>query len=200
MDNGQLTLRHPAIAAAARRCRALGDPIRLRIALLLREHDCTVGEVADAIGLSYANASRHLGILADCDIIERRRIGAFVICTLESQAIAVIDAVIAESGRPQLPTPHGLGNADPDDVRLTLQMAAALLRRGAHGRTEWDLRMIDMFGRSIAPQLDLLRTAALRIARGHTLDGLPLPPAILAEGVALFERFAARPGTTLPDE
>ena len=60
----------------ARRFRALADPTRLRIVNLLRNQDeASVGEIADLIGGSQQNISKHLAALHAEGFVARRKQG-----------------------------------------------------------------------------------------------------------------------------
>jgi len=61
---------------------ALADPSRLRILALLRSMELSVGELAQVLGQSQPRVSRHLRILADAGIVERRKEGSWVFLTL----------------------------------------------------------------------------------------------------------------------
>lgn len=58
--------------------KALGDPTRLRIARLLGAMELAVGELAQVLGQSQPRVSRHVGILCDAGLAERRREGSWV--------------------------------------------------------------------------------------------------------------------------
>ena len=58
--------------------RALADPTRLRIFALLRAMELSVGEIAQVLGQSQPRVSRHVKILCDAGIAERRREGSWV--------------------------------------------------------------------------------------------------------------------------
>ena len=58
--------------------RALADPTRLRIMRLLAAMELAVGELALVLGQSQPRVSRHIKILDEADIAERRREGAWV--------------------------------------------------------------------------------------------------------------------------
>ena len=57
--------------------RALADPTRLRIMRLLGSMELAVGEVAQVLGQSQPRVSRHIGILCDAGLAERRREGSW---------------------------------------------------------------------------------------------------------------------------
>lgn len=58
--------------------KALADPTRLRIARLLGAMELAVGELAQVLGQSQPRVSRHIGILCDAGLAERRREGSWV--------------------------------------------------------------------------------------------------------------------------
>lgn len=66
----------------ADRFQALADPTRLRVVALLRLMELSVGELAQVLGQSQPRVSRHLKILADAGVLERRKEGSWVFLTL----------------------------------------------------------------------------------------------------------------------
>ena len=58
--------------------KALADPTRLRIMRLLAAMELAVGELAQVLGQSQPRVSRHVGILCDAGLAERRREGSWV--------------------------------------------------------------------------------------------------------------------------
>jgi ubiquinone/menaquinone biosynthesis C-methylase UbiE len=77
--------------------RALADPTRLRILALLRMMELSVGELAQVLGQSQPRVSRHVKILADAGLAERRREGSWVFLALglvdrSAPVFAAIDA------------------------------------------------------------------------------------------------------------
>lgn len=63
-----------------RTLKGLGNQRRLNIVRYLKkEKEASVGDIADAIGLSFKSTSRHLSVLSAADIVEReqRRIQVF---------------------------------------------------------------------------------------------------------------------------
>ena len=61
---------------------ALADPTRVRILALLREMELSVGELAQVLAQSQPRVSRHIKILTDAGLIERRKEGSWVFLTL----------------------------------------------------------------------------------------------------------------------
>ena len=86
-----------AIVPLADRIQALADPTRLRVLALLRIMELSVGELAHILGQSQPRVSRHLKILADAGVLERRKEGSWVFLTLVASdelepVFALIDA------------------------------------------------------------------------------------------------------------
>ena len=68
-------LPEPLVDLIARRFRVLGEPTRIRLLDLLREHDATVTELHEALGASQQNVSKHLGVLLQAGIVRRTKEG-----------------------------------------------------------------------------------------------------------------------------
>ena len=66
--------------------RALADPTRLRIMRLLGSMELAVGEVAQVLGQSQPRVSRHIGILCDAGLAERRREGSWIYLRAATEA------------------------------------------------------------------------------------------------------------------
>ena len=73
---------------------ALGDLTRLRILALLRRMELSVGELAQVLGQSQPRVSRHVKIMVDAGLAERRKEGSWVFVALGAAAVVqpVIDA------------------------------------------------------------------------------------------------------------
>lgn len=77
--------------------RAAADPTRLRILVLLRAMELSVGELAQVLGQSQPRVSRHVKILADSGLTVRRKEGSWVFLGLGDAArvqplLAALDA------------------------------------------------------------------------------------------------------------
>lgn len=59
-------------------CRTLAHPKRLEILSLLRQGELSVGELAEQMGISLANASQHLAVLRDKRVVVTRRKGVSI--------------------------------------------------------------------------------------------------------------------------
>ena len=84
-----------AVLPLADRFQALADPTRLRVLALLRIMELSVGELAQVLGQSQPRVSRHLKILADAGVLERRKEGSWVFLTLgDSERLQSLFALI----------------------------------------------------------------------------------------------------------
>lgn len=61
--------------------------MRIRILDHLRAGEATVGDLADALGTSQQNVSKHLGVLAGAGIVSRRKEGTSVLCDIADPAV-----------------------------------------------------------------------------------------------------------------
>ena len=70
------------MSAAPAIFRSLADTTRLRILALLRAMELSVGELAQVLGQSQPRVSRHVKILIDAGLVERRKEGSWVFLSL----------------------------------------------------------------------------------------------------------------------
>jgi ArsR family transcriptional regulator len=112
---------------------ALADPTRLRVLLLLREMELSVGELASVLAQSQPRVSRHLKILADAGLVERHKEGAWVFVRLGSPAlVSPVIAALASWGADD-------ASADLDRLeRVRNERAAAAQAYFAEHAGEWD--------------------------------------------------------------
>lgn len=83
--------------------RALADATRLRIMTLLGSMELSVGELAQVLGQSQPRVSRHVKILCDAGLAERRKEGSWVFLALGQAArvapvMRAIDALVTLDG------------------------------------------------------------------------------------------------------
>jgi SAM-dependent methyltransferase len=72
----------PSLGGFVSTLRAVAEPTRLRLAVLLSRAELTVTEISNVIGQSQPRTSRHLRLLLDADILERSPEGAHVFYSL----------------------------------------------------------------------------------------------------------------------
>jgi ubiquinone/menaquinone biosynthesis C-methylase UbiE/DNA-binding transcriptional ArsR family regulator len=95
--------------------RALADPTRLRIMRLLAHMELAVGELAQVLGQSQPRVSRHVRILCDAGLAERRKEGSWVF----------LRSAVSESAAPPLGAAAAqlLGVAERDDAAFSARCA-----------------------------------------------------------------------------
>lgn len=94
--------------AHAELCKVLTDPKRLMLLDELCDTERTVGELADAIGVSLPNASQHLAVMRNAGLVETRRVGTTVRYRVAepaiTQACAIVDSIVRRRlGQPLVP-------------------------------------------------------------------------------------------------
>ena len=77
--------------------RALADPTRRRVLVLLRDRDMTAGELAAQFDLSWPTMSGHFTVLREADLISADRTGTTItyhlnLSVLEEAMAALLDA------------------------------------------------------------------------------------------------------------
>jgi SAM-dependent methyltransferase len=82
--------------------RALGDPSRLRILLLVRGLELAVGEIAQVLRQSQPRVSRHIRILAEAGLVDRVREGAWAFvrpgpAAVTTPVLALIDSLAGDT-------------------------------------------------------------------------------------------------------
>jgi ArsR family transcriptional regulator len=116
---------------------ALADPTRLRILALLRRMELSVGELALLLDQSQPRVSRHVRILADAGIVERRREGSWVFLTiaLHSPTDAIFALVDAWADRES----HAVFDSDASKLdRIRADRAEAATRYFTSHADVWD--------------------------------------------------------------
>ena len=116
---------------------SLADPTRLRILSLLREMELSVGELAHVLGQSQPRVSRHVRILADDRLVDRRKEGSWVFLRLAGArgATVLLDAIDT------LADPDSLAAFAGDAARLEAvraDRAEAAMRYFAAHAEMWD--------------------------------------------------------------
>lgn len=118
--------------------RALADPTRLRIVYLLRSMELAVGEIAQVVGQSQPRISRHVRILVEAGLAERRKEGSWVFLRLGQDSH--ITPLMRFLDGPRLSDSEGLW-VKADLARLAAvrnDRAHAAERYFAEHAVEWD--------------------------------------------------------------
>ena len=91
---GRRPLPDALVDLIAERFRIIGEPTRIRILERLRDGEASVQDLADHVGGSQQNVSKHLGLLARVGIVGRRKDGTFVYYRITDESVfAMCDQV-----------------------------------------------------------------------------------------------------------
>ena len=83
-------LPEPLVELIARRFRAIGEPMRIRLLDRLREGEATVLELTDALESSQQNVSKHLQVLLEAGILSRRKEGTYAYYSIADEAVLAL--------------------------------------------------------------------------------------------------------------
>ncbi len=107
-----MTLPHPLpedlAELIARRFRALGEPLRVRILDLLRDQELSVNAVADQLGAGQQNVSKHLAVLVESGMLARRKEGNHVYYRIADDGVFALCEQVCGSLQAQLATLNAL--------------------------------------------------------------------------------------------
>ena len=88
----------------ARRFRALGDPLRVRILDLLRDEELSVTMLAGRLGAGQQNVSKHLGVLVESGMLARRKQGTHVYYRIADDGVLALCEQVCGGVQAQLAT------------------------------------------------------------------------------------------------
>ena len=111
------------LAEGVERLKALGEPTRLRIVLLLCDHELTVSDLTSILDQSQPRVSRHLRLLVESGVLQRHQEGAWAYFRLSHDA-AIQEIVRALQAR--------LSSSDAVLVRDAERLAAVRAQRAEH--------------------------------------------------------------------
>ena len=101
-----MALPHPLpddlVELIARRFRVIGEPMRIRLLDRLREDEATVSDLAEVLGASQQNISKHLAVLADVGIVGRRKAGNHVYYRIVDEGVFALCDQVCGSVQQQL--------------------------------------------------------------------------------------------------
>jgi DNA-binding transcriptional ArsR family regulator len=92
----------------ARRFRALGDPLRVRILDLLRDQELSVTVLAERLAAGQQNVSKHLAVLVDTGMLARRKDGTHVYYRIADEGVFALCEQVCGSLQAQLASLNAL--------------------------------------------------------------------------------------------
>lgn len=81
----KLRLDHDGVEQAVRIGKALDHPLRVRALAMLRDGELCVCELIEMLGLAASTVSKHMSVIADAGIVERRRDGRWTYYSLPNE-------------------------------------------------------------------------------------------------------------------
>ncbi|WP_188836732.1 ArsR/SmtB family transcription factor [Flexivirga endophytica] len=75
---------------------ALADPSRRTVLKILRDHEATAGELADALPIARPGVSRHLRVLREAGLVDVRQEAQRRIYALRPEALVPVDDWLAD--------------------------------------------------------------------------------------------------------
>jgi len=166
------------MSATLKSLRALSDPTRLRIVALLERDELSVAELQEITRLGQSRISTHLGLLADCALVQSRRDGKRTFYKLNPQA----DSVAREFIQLAIRGARELGENAHDQINLKRVLA----RRKEQAQVYFN-QVAGRFDRVYGPGRSWQ-------AFGHLLLRI-LPPLVVADlgsGEGLLSELLAR--------
>lgn len=91
-----------ALELVAARFKVLGEPLRLRIIHELQAGERCVSEITEAVESSQPNVSKHLKMLQDAGLVERRQGGNTVYYSIADETVYELCDVVCSSLRQRL--------------------------------------------------------------------------------------------------
>jgi ubiquinone/menaquinone biosynthesis C-methylase UbiE len=141
--------------------RAISDPTRLRLLLVLLEEELTVAELQEILGMGQSRISASLALLKREGIASNRRVGKNIFYSVRAESVAALRSIL-DAARRELP------EALQDNAAMSLA-----LRKRKDKAAEYFNRLAGKFGRTYVPgrSWQALAHALLRL----------LPPMVIAD-------------------
>lgn len=115
------------VERVVQRLTALADPSRIRILMKLRAEACTVGALAEHLGLAQPSVSKHVAVLKQAGLLQVRRVGTQTICSVADPAIYELCSLVCDGVVRHL-------RKEQEALQETLATAPASAREG-HGKS-----------------------------------------------------------------
>ncbi len=92
----------PLVELVAQRFRLIGEPMRIRMLDRMRSGEQSVGELAETLGASQQNISKHLAALHQAGIVGRRKEGNRVVYSIADDSIFALCEIVCGGLQSQL--------------------------------------------------------------------------------------------------
>lgn len=149
------------MASIVKSLRAISDPTRLRLLLLLLEEELTVAELQEILGMGQSRISASLALLKREAIARNRRVGKNIFYSVRPETVSALRSIL-DAARREL----------PEAINDNAAMGVALRKRKDKA-AEYFNKLAGKFGRTYIPGRSWQALA-------HALLGL-LPPMVIAD-------------------
>jgi ubiquinone/menaquinone biosynthesis C-methylase UbiE len=127
------------VASVVKSLRAISDPTRLRLLLLLLEEELTVAELQEILGMGQSRISASLALLKREAIARNRRVGKNIFYSVRPEMVSALRSIL-DAARRELP------EAITDNAAMSLA-----LRKRKDKAAEYFNRLAGKFGRTYIP-------------------------------------------------
>ncbi len=127
------------MASIVKSLRAISDPTRLRLLLLLLEEELTVAELQEILGMGQSRISASLALLKREAIARNRRVGKNIFYSVRPETVSALQSIL-DAARRELP------EAINDNAAMTLA-----LRKRKEKAAEYFNKLAGKFGRTYIP-------------------------------------------------
>jgi ubiquinone/menaquinone biosynthesis C-methylase UbiE len=127
------------VASLVKSLRAISDPTRLRLLLLLLEEELTVAELQEILGMGQSRISASLALLKREAIAGNRRVGKNIFYSVRPEMVSALRSIL-DAARRELP------EAITDNAAMSLA-----LRKRKDKAAEYFNRLAGKFGRTYIP-------------------------------------------------
>jgi ubiquinone/menaquinone biosynthesis C-methylase UbiE len=127
------------VASLVKSLRAISDPTRLRLLLLLLEEELTVAELQEILGMGQSRISASLALLKRETIARNRRVGKNIFYSVRPEMVSALRSIL-DAARRELP------EAITDNAAMSLA-----LRKRKDKAAEYFNRLAGKFGRTYIP-------------------------------------------------
>ncbi len=84
------------VELVARRFRVIGEPMRIRLLDHLRGGEQSVGELVTVLASTQQNISKHLGVLYDAGVVNRRKDGNRVVYAIGDPTVFTLCEIVCD--------------------------------------------------------------------------------------------------------
>ncbi|MGK2858970.1 MAG: ArsR/SmtB family transcription factor [Thermoanaerobaculia bacterium] len=114
-DHFQMTTE--SLGLVAGRFKVLAEPLRLRLLQSLERGELSVGKLAESLGTTQPNVSKHLRILQDAGLVARRQEGNTVWYSISDPSVYQLCDLVCNSLRDRLEAQAGMFKESPATPR-----------------------------------------------------------------------------------